>query len=65
VNNRVILSPEDFTYLNTGINFIWGNNFGTFISWAKAYDYEPYPEGIDKKRVYGGEACLWGEVNDD
>jgi len=30
------------------------------------YTNEPLPEGnFDEKNLLGGEACLWGESNDD
>ena len=36
---------------------------GKFITWAEAYNIPLSPDGIDADRIIGGEATMWGEVN--
>ncbi|KAL4444539.1 hypothetical protein ABPG74_016832 [Tetrahymena malaccensis] len=63
--NKVILSPEDFLYINSGINFIWGNFFGNFTTWLNIYQVNISPVEIERSRILGAETTLWGEVNTD
>jgi hypothetical protein len=61
---RVILSQSDTLYLNKGQGFIYGNDFGSYITWMKVYsDFQLQPAGVEPGRILGGEACLWGEVS--
>lgn len=60
----LILSPSDYVYLNSGQGFITGNKFGTYSTWRNIYlNFTPFPVGVNPKRIYGAEACLWGEVS--
>lgn len=59
------MSPEDFLYINSGINFIWGNFFGNFTTWLNIYQVNLQPAEIDRSRILGAETTLWGEVNTD
>lgn len=63
--NKVILSPEDYLYVNSGINFIWGNYFGNFTTWLNVYQMDLNPVEIDASRILGAAVTLWGEVNTD
>jgi len=63
--NKLIISSDDKLYINGGFGFIWGNPSGTFLSWKDVYNFDPIPDGFDKSRILGAEACLWGEVNSE
>jgi len=63
--NKIILSPTDFLYINSGFGFIWGNFAGTMKTWRDVYAFNPLPEGIDPSRILGAEVGLWGEVNSE
>jgi len=52
-------------YINEGFSFIWGNPFGTYYSWLDVYNFKPVPKGIDRDRILGAEATLWGEANSE
>lgn len=41
--NKVILSPDDYYYINQGLGFIWGNDFGTYGTWKHIYSMDPVP----------------------
>lgn len=67
-NNKVILSPHDYAYLDCGYENPYGMNAwcGNFKTWAKMYYFEPTHFGIASKNILGGEVCAWAEVmNDD
>lgn len=60
-NSKIILSPEEYTYLNGGQGFITGDPHGHFATWRQIYEkFEVFPAGVDKSRVLGAEAPLWG-----
>ena len=64
-NQKHILSPTDFFYLDCG----YGNRYGQQLcnpikTWAHMYTFEPtdyYAE--DDETLLGGEACMWSELN--
>lgn len=52
--NKVILSQSDLLYINKGVGFIYGNDFGVYSTWQNIYNkFEVAPNGIDPARVYG------------
>ena len=56
------MSPSDLLYLNKGQGNIWLNtSAGEYSVWRSIYEkLTPYPDGVDKQRILGGVACLWG-----
>lgn len=65
-NNSVILSPNDFLYIDVG----YGNSFGSeswasFTTWKHIYNFNPSPSEIENSRILGAEVTLWAEVNSD
>ena len=66
-NNKFILSPHDFTYLDCGYENPYGGNAwcGDFKTWAKIYNFEPTNYGIPEAKILGGEVCAWAEVTND
>ncbi|KRX03069.1 Glycoside hydrolase, superfamily [Pseudocohnilembus persalinus] len=65
VPNKIIISSEDKLYINMGQGFVFGNSFGSYLTWKTVYDFEPLPKGYTKDRILGAEACLWSEVNNE
>jgi hypothetical protein len=64
--SKIVLSPSDFLYLNSGQGFITGNPLGHFSSWRQIYEnFTVFPTGVDRNRVLGAEALLWGEVSNE
>lgn len=59
IPNKIILSPEDKTYINTGVGFVFGTDFGNYLTWETVYSLDPVPTGFTKDRILGGETCLW------
>lgn len=58
-----MLSPSDFLYLNAGQGFTTGDPYGHFSSWRMIYEnFTVFPAGVDRTRILGAEAPLWGEV---
>jgi len=58
----VVMSPTTFAY----IDYMQGDRSIEFPIYAsltlkKSYSFEPIPEGIDPKRILGGQANLWSE----
>jgi hexosaminidase len=53
--------------LNTGKTNIWQNgSLGSFSTWKHIYqNFLLFPEGVDKERILGAEACLWGETSNE
>jgi len=66
-DNKFILSPNDFAYLDCGYEGLKGGNAwcGEFSTWAHMYYFEPTSFGIHKDKILGGEVCAWGELIDD
>lgn len=61
--SKIILSPSDYLYLNSGQGFVTGDPFGHFSTWLQIYtSFTIFPAGVDKARILGAEAPLWGEV---
>ena len=65
ITNKLVLSYMDYLYINVGFGFIWGEDFGQMITWAKIYDLPLTPAGISKDRILGAEATMWSEVNNE
>ena len=62
-----VSNPSLFPFtssINTGLGFIWGNDFGIMFTWKKIYDMDPISPDIAQDRILGGEVTLWGEVSD-
>ena len=62
-----MLSPSDILYLNKGQGNIWLNTTaGDYSVWKNIYDnFTVFPSGVDKNRILGAVACLWGEVSNE
>lgn len=62
--NKVILSPNDYAYLDCGYESPYGRNCwcGEFKTWTHMYRFEPTDFGIPKENILGGEVCAWAEV---
>ncbi|MCJ8208292.1 family 20 glycosylhydrolase [Mucilaginibacter sp. RS28] len=58
----VVMSPTDFAYLDymQGDVALEPKVYAT-LRLAKAYQFEPVPEGVDTKYIKGGQANLWTE----
>ena len=62
-NNPKVLSPEDYTYLDTG----YGNRYGksgndrVYLTWTHMATFEPEEFSIDPT-ILGGETALWSEM---
>lgn len=41
IPNKIILSPDNMLYINTGLGFVFGNDFGTYFTWEVVYDFDP------------------------
>jgi len=67
VNSKIILSPSDILYLNKGQGNLWLNaSQGEYPVWKGIYqNFTIFPAGVDKSRILGAEACLWGEVSNE
>ena len=65
ISNKLIVSFIDYLYLNLGVGFIWGNDFGQFITWLKVYNLPLKFAEIDDSRILGAEAALWTEVSNE
>lgn len=58
----VVMSPTTFAY----IDYMQGDRSLEFPIYAsltlkKTYSFEPVPDGVDPKRILGGQANLWSE----
>ena len=64
LGHDVVMTPNDDTY----IDLIQGDpavepdatSYKT-VRLRRAFDFEPVPEGVDPKRILGGQANLWSE----
>lgn len=55
------MSQSDLLYLNKGQGFIWGNDFGRYTIWRQLYEeLLVFPPDVDKNRILGMVAALWG-----
>jgi len=63
----MILSPYDYTYLDCGTGNIYGDNSwcDPFVTWKKAYKFNPGEYNKGDINVLGSIACLWSELVDD
>eukprot|EP00178_Gracilaria_changii_P003290 TRINITY_DN14832_c0_g1_i1.p1 TRINITY_DN14832_c0_g1~~TRINITY_DN14832_c0_g1_i1.p1 ORF type:complete len:117 (+),score=4.53 TRINITY_DN14832_c0_g1_i1:995-1345(+) len=63
--SKIVLSPSDILYLSKGHGNLWLNaSQGEYSVWRTIYEkFVVYPEGVDKDRIHGAVACLWGEVS--
>ncbi len=62
MKHDVVMSPTDFAY----IDYMQGDpvtepRIYATLRLNKAYQFEPLPEGVDKKYIKGGQANLWTE----
>ncbi len=58
----VVMSPTTFAY----IDYMQGDRSLEFpiyasLSLKKSYSFEPMPDGVDPKRILGGQGNLWSE----
>ena len=58
----VVMSPTTFAY----IDYMQGDRALEFpiyasLSLKKSYSFEPLPDGVDPKRILGGQGNLWSE----
>lgn len=61
--HQVVMSPTTFAYIDyTQGDKSVENPIYADLSLAKAYSFEPTPEGVDPKFILGGQANLWTEV---
>lgn len=62
LGHQVVMSPNDFVYLDLmqGDAVLEAPVYGT-VRLSKTYQFEPLPEGVDARRVLGGQANLWTE----
>lgn len=62
LGHQVVMSPNDFVYLDLmqGDAVLEAPVYGT-VRLSKTYQFEPLPEGVDPRRVLGGQANLWTE----
>lgn len=62
LGHQVVMSPNDFVYLDLmqGDAVIEAPVYGT-VRLSKTYQFEPLPEGVDARRILGGQANLWTE----
>jgi len=66
-SNKVILSTHNYLYLDCGL----GNMFGgmawcePFKTWRHIYNFDPYEPKIDRNRILGAVAALWGELTNE
>jgi len=66
-NNKFILSPYDFLYLDCGV----GNNYGgpswcnNYKTWLQIYNFEPTNYGLPESMILGAEGAAWAEQIDD
>ncbi|MDI4635408.1 family 20 glycosylhydrolase [Pelomonas sp. V22] len=62
LGHQVVMSPNDFVYLDLmqGDAVVEAPVYGT-VRLSKTYQFEPLPEGVDARRVLGGQANLWTE----
>jgi hexosaminidase len=53
--------------LSLGQGNLWLNGSqGVYAVWKTIYyNFTLYPQGVDKNRILGAEACLWGEVSNE
>lgn len=64
--SKIVLSPSDYLYLNSGQGFITGNPLGHFSTWRQIYEnFTVFPTGVERERILGAEALLWGEVSNE
>lgn len=72
-NYKVLLAPDNFYYLDTGFQNIFGNiSWNNYTTWLSVYSFEPsdYYGGLispenETELIIGGEVQLWSEfVND-
>jgi hexosaminidase len=60
--HEVVMSPTTFAY----IDYMQGDplvepRIYASLRLSKAYEFDPLPEGVDKKYIKGGQANLWSE----
>lgn len=60
--HEVVMSPTTFAY----IDYMQGDpvvepRIYASLRLSKAYQFDPLPEGVDKKYIKGGQANLWSE----
>jgi N-acetyl-beta-hexosaminidase len=53
--------------LNKGQGNLWLNaSQGEYTVWRNIYEnLTVFPQGVDRSRILGAEACLWGEVSNE
>jgi hexosaminidase len=60
--HNVVMSPTDFAYLDyMQSDAVTEPKVYATLRLNKTYEFEPIPEGIDKKYIIGGQANLWTE----
>ena len=66
-NNKIILSPFDYSSLNCEYNNGYGSNIwcGKYPTWARMYSFEPTKLDIVNENILGGEVCGWTEAMND
>ncbi|KAL4431880.1 hypothetical protein ABPG74_012692 [Tetrahymena malaccensis] len=64
ITNRIILSSQDYAYLDVGFGDELGGDYNQMYNWKAMYAFNPQISGI-KGKVIGAEVCLWSELSDD
>lgn len=62
LGHKVVMSPTTFAYLDysQGDHSV-ENKIYADLSLKKAYEFNPLPQGVDKKYILGGQGNLWTE----
>eukprot|EP01022_Parablepharisma_sp_SALTPOND_P008179 TRINITY_DN135332_c0_g1_i1.p1 TRINITY_DN135332_c0_g1~~TRINITY_DN135332_c0_g1_i1.p1 ORF type:complete len:554 (+),score=36.06 TRINITY_DN135332_c0_g1_i1:99-1760(+) len=66
-NNKFILSPYDYLYLDCGVGNKYGGPSwcGYYKTWLHMYLFEPTNYSVPESKILGAEGCAWGEQIDD
>lgn len=66
-DNKYILSPYDFLYLDCGVGNKYGGPSwcGVYKTWLKIYEFEPTNYGITESKILGAEGVAWAEQIDE
>lgn len=64
--SKIILSPSNYLYLNSGQGFVTSKSFGHYSTWEEIYvNFMLFPDGVDGQRILGASVALWGEVSNE